>query len=108
MNTKHANGCQCCECAPTPDMVERFHRADRFDHTPQERTGRSLAPEIDHNELGPSCHLDSARGDVARHGGHLGTGSDSVKDAGTSIASGARAPRVNWGPLSRIRSGKRV
>lgn len=102
---QHGRGCTCCNCRPTPDELPLAHRADRFDKTEHGTLGRSVAPEIDHNALGPSCHLDSARGDVGRHGGHLGTGSDSVKDAGTSIASGARADRVNWGPLSRIRRG---
>ena len=85
----------------TPDLMPRFQRRDRFDHTVQGQSGHSLAPEIDKNALGPSCHLDSAKGDTGRHGGHLGTGSDSVKDAGTSIASGAKAPKVDWSVLKR-------
>lgn len=87
------------ENSKTPDLLPRFNRKDRFDQKPS-GGGRSLAPEIDHNALGPSCHLDSAQGG-GRHGGHLGTGSDSVADAAGSIASGAKASGVNWGLLMR-------
>lgn len=103
---RHGAGCTCCQCRPTPDEMPFAHRADRFDRAPRGEEKRSVAPEIDKNELGLHCHLDSARGDVARRGGHLGTGSDSVKDAARSIDSGAIADKVEWGPLSRIRGGK--
>ena len=103
---KHHHACTCCECSPTPDMMPLAHKRDRFDRAEHGVLGRSNSPEIDHNALGPECHLDSAKGEIGRHGGHLGTGSDSVKEAGNSIPSGARAPKVNWGPLSRIRGGK--
>jgi hypothetical protein len=90
------------ETSPTPDMLERFHRKDRFDGPAQDRSARNAAPQIDSNELGPHCHLDGpARGEVGRHGGHLGTGSDSVKDAACSIASGAKAPKVDWPALRK-------
>jgi|SRR5580658_3234224 hypothetical protein len=86
----------------TPDLLPRFQRKTRFDSAPQGERGRDNAPQIERNELGPHCHLDGpARGEVGRKGGHLGTGSDSVKDAGDSIPSGAKAPKVDWNHLKR-------
>jgi hypothetical protein len=83
-------------------MLPRFHKKDRFDGPAQDRHARSAAPQIDSNALGPHCHLDGpASGEVGRHGGHLGTGSDSVKDAACSIASGAKAPKVDWSALRK-------
>lgn len=105
--TSHGKNCTCCQCRPTPDQEARFNRPDRFDKTEHGTIGRSVAPEIDHNELGPSCHLDSAS-NKSRMGETLGAASESVKAAGASIASGARAPRVDWGPLRRIRRGGRA
>lgn len=89
-------------CSPTPDMMKEFNKSDRFDKAPRGDLGRSNAGEINENKLGPHCHLDGpARGEVARTGGHLGTGSDSIKDAARSIASGAKAPKANFGVLRR-------
>ena len=87
----------------TPDLLPEFNRRDRFD---QKATGSatSMASEIDRNKLGPHCHLDGpAKAEVGRHGGHLGTGSDSVVEAAQSIKSGARTPCVDWGHLRKWR-----
>lgn len=91
------------ETSPTPDMLPRFHRKDRFDGPAQEKgSARSMRKEIVDNAMGPHCHLDGpASGEVGRHGGHLGTGSDSIKDAACSIPSGAKAPKVNWSALRK-------
>lgn len=97
----HGKGCNCCACRPTPDEMPLARRHDRFDSKPS-GSARSTAPQIDHNELGPHCHLDSAKGETGRHGGHLGTGSDSVKEAARSIESGARAGKVDFSHLSRF------
>ena len=98
----HGKGCTCHQCSPTPDELPRFNRSDRFDKTEHGTLGRSNAKEINENALGPHCHLDGpAKGEVARTGGHLGTGSDSIKDAAGSIKSGAKAPKVDWAALKR-------
>ena len=90
------------ECTPTPDMLPRFNRADRFDKTEHGTTGRSVAPEIDQNALGPHCHLDGpARGLGQPREEALGVGRESLAEACASIAKGARAPEVNWGHLKR-------
>ena len=90
------------ERSPTPDEMARFNRSDRFDKTEHGMRGRSAAGQINKNELGPHCHLDGpAKGEVGRSGGHLGTGSDSAKDAVTSLKSGAVAPCVDWAVIKR-------
>lgn len=91
------------ESSPTPDMMPRYNRKDRFDGPAQEKgSARSMRKEIVENAMGPHCHLDGpAKGEVARTGGHLGTGSDSVKDAAKSIASGAKAPKADYAFLRK-------
>ena len=101
MTKRHGPGCSCCMCQPTPDRTALARKRDRFDSKPS-GGARSVAPEIDKNALGPSCHLDNPRAtrrDVS--GGHLGTGSDSLASASASIKSGARAPRAVFSVLSR-------
>ena len=90
------------ECTPTPDLLPRFQGKSRFDKTEHGATGRSLAPEIDRNALGPSCHLDAPGRSMGQPRSEvLGAGSESLAEACSSIASGARAPKANWGHLQR-------
>jgi hypothetical protein len=88
--------------SPTPDMLGHFHKSSRLDAA-HDKGAHSMEKIIHENAQGPHCHLDAAT-NASRMGENLGAGSESVKAAGNSIPSGARAPKVNWGPLSRIRS----
>lgn len=90
------------ECSLTPDLMPSFQKRSRFDKTEHGQTGRSVAPEIDKNALGPHCHLDSPGRSMGQPRSEvLGAGSESLREAGSSIASGARAPKANWGHLMR-------
>lgn len=90
------------ECTPTPDLMPRFQRADRFDKTEHGTRGRDLAPEIDRNAQGPHCHLDSPGRSMGQPRSEvLGAGSESLREAAQSIPSGARTAKANWGHLQR-------
>jgi len=89
------------ERSETPDRMARFNRKDRFDSTTQGvGKGRNNASQIVDNKLGPKCHLDEASS-RSLTGAKLDAGSESVKDAGNSIPSGAKAPCVDWNHLKR-------
>jgi hypothetical protein len=88
--------------SPTPDMLSRFHKGSRLDHC-GDKSAHSMEKIIHENAQGPHCHLDAAT-NAQRMGENLGAGSESVKAAGDSIPSGARAPKVDFSHLSRIRS----
>jgi hypothetical protein len=88
--------------SPTPDMLSRFHKGSRLDHC-GDTSAHSMDKIIHENVQGPHCHLDHATG-AERTGASLGAGSESVKAAGNSIPSGARAPKVDFSHLSHIRS----
>ena len=92
--------------SPTPDLLPRFHKSSRLTQAGS-GGGRDMAKIItgarDANKApnGYHCHLDGpASGMGAKvSGGDLGTGGDSLRDAASSISSGARASKVNWRAL---------
>jgi len=94
--------------SPTPDLLPGFHKQSRLTQAGS-GGGRDMekiitgARDAQRAPNGAHCHLDGpASGMGAKvSGGNLGTGRDSLRDAASSIASGGRAPKVNWGEIKR-------